>query len=373
MKEHTVYPATAASLSKLAGIQGDDRCVLTIYFPGSFGAGPNAADKLAELPGELLGDEGLTADESEHLRRSLDLWRAAARRLSLPAAPGWLAVVSWLTEDVALMHLPAAVGPVAYLDNSPFLLPAARDLDDYEAYAVVYADHARAAIYLAALGRLTEEGRLRGDIKNHVKKGGWSQQRYERRRDKQIHYYCREIVEKLTRVVEEERLRRIVLAGDRILLGELEKRMSAGMRKLVVCRLAVEGGKEPPEIFRETLSAAEAEERREERWLGDAIRSERAAGRPAVTGPEETLAALKEKRVRRLLIGPMKDVDFRRCRECGAIGLGGAAACPGCGSATYAQSAANEFMDLAFEGGARVEITPDDLVDIGGVGALLRW
>ena len=373
MKDHNIYPPTAASLSKLAAIQGDDRCVLTIYLPGSLTTGPDADEKLAELPAELLGDEGLTADEAEHRDRSLDLWRAAVRRLSLPAAPGWLAVISWLTEDVALMQLPAAVEAAAYLDNSPFLLPAARDLDDYEAYAVVYADHARAAIYLAALGRLTEEGRLRGDIKNHVKKGGWSQQRYERRRDKQIHYYCREIVEKLSKVVEADRLRRIVLAGDRILLGELEKRMSSAMRKLVVCRLAVEGGKEPHAIFRETLSAAEAEERREERWLHDAIGSERAAGRPAVTGPEDTLAALKEKRVRRLLIGPMKDVDFWRCRECGAFGLGPPAACPDCGKATYAQSAANEFLDLAFEGGARVEITPDDLADIGGVGALLRW
>ena len=48
-----------------------------------------------------------------------------------PAALGWVGVVSWLTEDVALMQLPVAVEPVAYLDNSPFLLPAARLLDDF--------------------------------------------------------------------------------------------------------------------------------------------------------------------------------------------------------------------------------------------------
>ena len=38
----------------------------------------------------------------------------------------------------------AAVEPAAYLDNSPLLFPAGRLLDDLEAYAVVYADHARA-------------------------------------------------------------------------------------------------------------------------------------------------------------------------------------------------------------------------------------
>jgi peptide chain release factor subunit 1 len=335
--------------------------------------GPKAANKLAELPGTLLGSGSLTRDETEHRRRSLDLWRIAIRKAAFPAASGWLGVVSWLTEDVALMQLPVAAEPAAYLDNSPFLLPAARLLDDFEAYAVVYADHSRAAIYLAALGKLKEESRLRGEIKNHVRKGGWSQQRYERRRDKEIHYYCRAMLEKLTELVKSERLRRIVLAGDQILLGELEKRMAPGMRKQVVCRLPMEGKKEPHEIFRQTLSSAAEEERREERWLLDAIDNEHGAGGRAVVGPADTLDALNQKRVRWLLVGPMDDVDFWRCPGCGGCGLGQCQTCPECSQATYAQSAANEFIDLAFAGGSRVELTGDDLAELGGVGALLRW
>jgi peptide subunit release factor 1 (eRF1) len=281
--------------------------------------------------------------------------------------------VSWLTEEKVFMQLPTKVEPAAYLDNSPFLFPAARLLDDFEACAVVYADHTRATIYLAALGSLQEESRLRGDIKNHVRKGGWSQQRYERRRDKQIHQYCSAVVEKLAELVERERLRRIVLAGDRILLGELEKRMPAAMVKQVVSRLAMEGKKEPRRIFQEILSAAAEEEKREERWLLDAIRSEQLSGGNAVAGPADTLAALKEKRVRWLLVGPMKDTDFWRCTGCGSSGLGKQLACPDCSAAVYSQTAANEFMDLAFATGSRVEFAGEDLQELNGVGALLRW
>lgn len=373
MTDQTIHPPTSASLSRLAIIQGDDRCVLTVYFSGSMTTGPKAVNKLLELPGTLLGDESLTPDEVEHRRRSMDLWRIAIRKVDFPTALGWVGVVSWLTEDVAFMQLPVAVEPAAYLDNSPFLLPAARLLDDFEAYAVVYADHARASIYLAALGKLKEESRLRGEIKNHVRKGGWSQQRYERRRDKEIHYYCRAMLDKLTELVESERLRRIVLAGDRILLNELEKRMVPGMRKQVACRLPMEGKKESHEIFQETLSSAAEEEQREERWLRDAIRNEHGAGGRAVVGPADTLAALNQRRVRWLLIGPMDDVDFWRCPGCGGYGLGQIKACPECNQATYAQSAANEFIDLAFAGGSRVELTGDNLDELGGVGALLRW
>ena len=373
MDKPTIFPPTSASLPKLAKIQGDDRCVLTVYFPGSLAGGKKMPTKLTELPTSLLRAESLTRDEDEHRRRSLELWRAEVPKVSLPPPMGWVGVVSWLTEDVTFMQLPAAVEPAAYLDNSPFLLPAGRLLDDLEAYAVVYADHARATIYVAALGKLEEEERLRGDIKNHVRKGGWSQQRYERRRDNEIHRYCKAILDKLNELVESEGLRRIVLAGDRILINELEKRMAPAMRKQVVCRLAMEDKKDPREVFRETLSAAAEEERREELWLRDAIRNEHAAGGRTVVGPADTLAALNKKRVRWLLIGPMEGVDFWRCKSCGSCGLGRDPACQNCGEATYAQSAANEFMDLAFMGGSRVEFASDDLAEIGGVGALLRW
>ena len=71
-------------------IQGDDRCVLTVYFPGSLTTGPKAANKLAELPGALLGGGSLTSDETEHRRRSMDLWRIRIRKVDFPAALGWV-------------------------------------------------------------------------------------------------------------------------------------------------------------------------------------------------------------------------------------------------------------------------------------------
>jgi hypothetical protein len=373
MTKAMIHPPTTASLTTLAGIQGDDRCVLSVYFPGEWTRGRKAREKLSDLPAKLLAAELLTPDEEEHRRRSVDLWRRAVSKKSLPSAPGWIGVVSWLTNDAAFMRLPTEVNPAAYLDNSPFLLPAARQLDDFEPCAVVYADHARAAIYLAALGSLREEGRLRGDIKNHVRKGGWSQQRYERRRDKQIHHYCRALIGKLAELIEREDLRRVVLAGDRILLGELEERMPAAMRRQVVAHLGMEGNKDPREIYRETLSAAAEEEKREERWLRDAILGELGSGGRAVAGPDGTLEALRVNRVRRLLIGPMAGVEFWRCQGCGRSGLGAHPSCPGCRGATYPQSAPNEFMDLAFAADSRVELTGDDLRDLSGVGALLRW
>ncbi len=372
MVQPAILPPTVDSLSQLSKIEGPDRCVLTVYLPGSRSRSKRRT-KLADLPESLLNLEELTEDEAEHERRSVELWQAVVSDISLPPADGWVGVVSWLTDDAVFVQLPAEVEPAVHLDNSPFLLPAARLLDDLETYAVVYADHRRADIYLAALGKLHEANRLRGEIKNHVRKGGWSQQRYERRRDKQIHHYCRGIIEHLDELVQSEGLRRIVLVGDRFLLGELEKRLSPNMRDMIVCTLVAEPGKDTRDLFKETMSAAAEEERAEERWLRDKIVGAHAGGGKAVVGPADTLAALRERRVRWLLIGPLKDVDFWRCRSCGESDLGQPTACPKCAAATYEQSAANELMDLAFAGGSRVELTEHVLPDLGGVGALLRW
>jgi len=374
VKETLILPSTSRSLGQLAAIRGDDRCVLTVYFSGSLSpsSGKDSV-RLVELPAKLISDEGLTDDEAEHLRRSLALWQKTTAGLTLPPARGWVGVVSWMTEDVAFVQLPVPVEPAACLDNSPFLYPAGRLLDDFEAYAVVYADHDRAAIYCAALGKMRDAGSLRGEIKNHVRKGGWSQQRYERRRDREIRQYCQEMIGILQKLVQSENLRRIILAGDRILLHELTGVMAPDMSKLVVCTLPMMDGKSPHEIFRETLTAAAEEEKREELRLRDTIRKELASGGRAAAGPSSILAALREKRVNRLLVGPMKDVEFWRCGQCGSSGLGSPAGCSDCGNDVYSQSAANEFMDLAFAGGSRVEFTSEDLPDLDGVGALLRW
>ena len=114
---------------RLARIQGDDRCVLTVYFPGSLARGKSTRSTWAELPASLLPTESLTQDELEHRRRALELWEDVTPGVELPPAHGWVGVVSWMTEDAVFVQLPAAVEPAAHLDNSAFLLPAGRLLD----------------------------------------------------------------------------------------------------------------------------------------------------------------------------------------------------------------------------------------------------
>ena len=74
--------------------------------------------------------------------------------------------------------------------------------DEYETVAVVIADNRRARVYLVAADvsdGSDDEITISGNVKNHVKKGGWSQKRYQRRRDKELKVYAGGIVDALNR------------------------------------------------------------------------------------------------------------------------------------------------------------------------------
>ena len=57
--------------------------------------------------------------------------------------------------------------------------------------------------------------RFSGNVKNHVKVGGWSQQRYERRRDKQLQHYAKDIADELMELDRENAFRRVLMVGSK--------------------------------------------------------------------------------------------------------------------------------------------------------------
>ena len=148
--------------------------------------------------------------------------------------------------------------------------------------------------------------------------------------------------------------------GDRILLNELEKGLGSGLggRSFVVCRWRTT--KTQRELFREKLFAP-SQRRRGERNAGsenDPQRTRRWQPGRDRSSPT-TFAALKENRVRRLLVSPMDDVSYWRCGSCGASG---ARAEPCSVRIVEWQPMpnipANEFMDLAFPREAAASNSP---------------
>src|SRR5215216_4148736 len=101
-----------------------------------------------------------------------------------------------------------------FISDRPHFYPLARMIDQYRRYAVVLADTNRAQIFVFAAGRAVEQEQIENVKTKHIKVGGWSQGRYQRHEQNYHLQHAKEVVEMLERIVREEEIENVILAGD---------------------------------------------------------------------------------------------------------------------------------------------------------------
>jgi len=101
-----------------------------------------------------------------------------------------------------------------FVHDRPHLYPLARLIDRYRRYAVVLADTNRARIFVFAAGSAVDTKAIDNVKTSHAKVGGWSQARYQRHEEQYHLHHAKEVVDVLARIVREEPIESIILAGD---------------------------------------------------------------------------------------------------------------------------------------------------------------
>lgn len=131
-----------------------------------------------------------------------------------------------------------------------------------------------------------------GPRSSFVKKGGWSQKRYARRREKQLERYATEVVERLDALDREREIDRIVLLGSAESLRHIEAATPGCLRDRVFQRDGVNVGGDQDDVIDEGWAAWFVAEREGERALRDEIREEAFGEGLAAIGAEDGAAAL---------------------------------------------------------------------------------
>lgn len=191
-REETLYGGRAeAVFSRLASFESDPESVLTAYLDGS------VPDDLREL----LGD------------RSPLLTRAAPCLVCVDDA-GLLAVA---------FRVPVAPDPFCEWAASPTVERSWFRPTGRFAFALVRSDTFAVGVY-EGKERISFEG-FESDVKSDHSKGGFSQSRFERIRDEQIHRH----VEKCEETLESVEADRLYVVGDRRLVGEFDADVTAAV------------------------------------------------------------------------------------------------------------------------------------------------
>lgn len=278
-----------------------------------------------------------------------------------------------------------------YIGDTPHLYPLARLESRYPRYAAVVADTNAARILVFATGELVSQEEVVGTKTRKSQQGGWSQARFQRHISNFHMHHAKEVVDALERIVQQEGITEIFLAGDEVILPLLRDQMPKHLADKVVDHLKLDIRATVDDVLSATAEAIGRVNERTDREKVDAAIGGYRSGGLGVLGPDETLSALVKGQVDELLlassVAALQNLAPERVES---LGLAEATADdstlldPAIDSAAGGEAAqsdpqvvrlADELVSRAKQTGARVTFVEDPalLEPYGGVAGLLRF
>jgi peptide subunit release factor 1 (eRF1) len=357
-------------LRELAEMGGPERAFVSLYASGPDSL-QSLRDRETQVRALLAGDEA----ELQHFDESLRMIREALDEHGMEQ--GMAMFSCWALDFLVGYPLTVATPDLLSVGPSPYIRPLAELRDEHESFVVALMDNRQASLHLVTASEPRQVDRVRGDVKNHVKKGGWSQKRYQRRRQNELMHYAKEVAESLGSLLDETGVQRVVLLGSQEAVGELERALPEEVRsKVIGTETAVELGSDLEDLVAIARELSAEQERSEEEALWQRVRAEALQGGLAALGPRDVLAAAQAGRVEAMLVARDLTLEGMRCRDCELLAVAKPQQCPGCRSTSvFPVDLVDELVTLTVTTSAEAEFTDGfpELLEAGGVAALLRY
>lgn len=269
------------------------------------------------------------------------------------------------------------------IGDRPHLYPLARLDSQWPRYAAVLADTHASRILVFAGGALVAERGVDGVKTRRTAEGGASQMRFQRHVENFHLHHVKDVVDALDRIVRQEGIMQILLAGDEVVTPLLREQMPKHLAEKVVEHMRVDTNAPLADVVRASLDAMKRVNERTDRETVEAVIGDYRAGGLGVVGPEATLDALVQGQVDELLLSAsLRELKHLPGGRAGAPGSNAgiesaAAVVAGEAASADAESVriADELVTRAKQTGATITFIEDPslLSDWGGVAALLRF
>ncbi|HEV2833780.1 MAG TPA: Vms1/Ankzf1 family peptidyl-tRNA hydrolase, partial [Pyrinomonadaceae bacterium] len=195
-----------------------------------------------------------------------------------------------------------------FVSDRPHLYPLARLIDQYRRYAVVLADTNRARIFVFASGGTVNERSIENVKTKHTSVGGWSQARYQRHEENYHLHHAKEVVEMLDRIVRDEGIEHVILAGDEAtVIPLLREQLPPALSDKIIDAVSLGIDTPEHELLEETLKTFKRHDTLTDMEKVDRLLNEYRADDLGVAGVAETLAALSNGQVEEMLITATAD------------------------------------------------------------------
>ena len=368
-------------LRELAHLEAPERAFVSYYFSGPDHHSlfrqrrSRARDVLQRTTRRTKSALEAQATELEHFERStamIEEWLEDNEPKTSGCIFACWALDMLQVHDVGGLPLPDFL----YVGSAPYLRPLANLKDEYETFALVMAENDGCTVRLVTFGEAEQAARVKGGIKNHVRKGGWSQKRYQRRRANQIRDFSAEVASRLEALVAEVDFDRIVFVGSTEAIDAIIAELPNTVREKSIRKKGIDLHKGDEHALAEAFELFVEQEREAEAELWDHIEQEYMRGGLAAVGATDVLEAALSGRVEVIAVTRGVEKKGTRCRDCEGLVHGTPATCQSCGShSVFTVDLVDELTRLAEGTSARIDFVDpiEGLSEHGDVAAQLRW
>ena len=282
-----------AALDRLADYESNSASVVSLYL-----------DLKPEQPGQLF-KAFLDAAAREHEDAKDDIERVRAfLEAEKPSSPGLAVFAS--SGEPGLFEVVPIDAPIGghrlYIDREPHVFPLERLADQYQSYAALLVNTNAARLYVFSAGAAERQIVVKNKKGKRVSAGGWSQARYQRRVENLHVKHMKEVADAVERLVREEDIARILVAGDDVALPLLREQLAPTVAELLTEVGGVDIKTPEAEVFRVTLDAFREADQQSDQDSVDALLNAYRSGGLATVGLTGVRAALERGQVDRLLV-----------------------------------------------------------------------
>jgi len=267
----------------------------------------------------------------------------------------------------------------AHYDAIPYIRPLVHLLDEYDRYAVLLLDKARARLFFVELARIVEADEFADLVVKKHKQGGWSAADFQRHHETHVVWHVKHTLEELREFEARHPFDRLVVAGPTEVLSTFVDLLPKELESKLAGTFTAQLIAPPEEILLKTLELEQSLERAEELELVEQTLELAAKGGPATVGLEDTVGAAMENRVMRLLVTENIRPEGYECPACGFVSVRpDAGTCPLCEAPlTHVNDLIESLIRAVLRQQARVELVrgkgAEKLDAAGGIAARLRF
>jgi hypothetical protein len=220
-----------------------------------------------------------------------------------PAAKGVFIVANSGADVFVAMSLGMPLKTQISAGPVPALLAPTRLDEDNPTYSVLLVDQQNAYLSIIAQAHVVEElAMASSDYPRKQATGGWSQRRFQQRADERIMALGRQIADEASKFLEDRGVEMLIIAGDELISGVLDRTMPDELKDLVVESIRLDIQATSEEILAATMPIAVRAEAEREMLSVQTLADMTGAGGRAVAGSADVLDMLVQGRVSYLVM-----------------------------------------------------------------------